>query len=182
MTGSKSDERADVAGLSLGDAIAARKTLGDAIAAETSEDENQFLCIRLRDSRYAIPIGKVAEVLSPTGVTRVPHLPAHVRGVFNRHGKVTAVLDLATFSGTESEDNPKRMVVLEHAGLEAAVPVSEIVGIIQVPSSAIEPPLAHVSGARAFVTGQIDNPDGILSVLDVPILLENSRVRRERGA
>ncbi len=91
------------------------------------------------------------------------------------------MLDLASFSGTESEDDPKRMVVLEHAGFEAAVPVSEVVGIIQVPLSAVEPPLAHLSGELAFVTGQIDNPNGILSVLDVRVLLENSRVRRERG-
>lgn len=168
--------------MSLGDAIAARKESGDARVNETLELEQQFLCIRLRERRYAIPLEQVAEVLSPTGVTHVPHLPVHVRGVFNRHGKVTAVLDLASFSGSESEDQPKRMVVLEYQGLEAAVPVSEVVGIIQVAKSAVEPPLAHISGELIFVTGQIDSPGGILSVIDARILLENSRVHRERGS
>ncbi|HSI03422.1 MAG TPA: chemotaxis protein CheW [Myxococcota bacterium] len=155
-----------------------KRALGDQAIADDVEPEAEFLCVRLRDRRYAIPIGQVAEVLSPTTVTRVPHMPSHVRGVFNRHGKITAVLDLAAFSAIETEESPKRLVVLQHDQLEAAVPVSEVIGLVQVRLSQIEPPLAHLSGELAFVTGQIDGDDGILSVLDARILLENSRVRR----
>ena len=68
--------------------------------------------------------------------------------------------------------------MLQHEQLEAAVPVSEVVGLLQVRLSKIEPPLAHLSGELGFVTGQIDGDEGILSVLDARILLENSRVRR----
>lgn len=164
--------------MGLNEALAVRKALGDQATAEDVEPEAEYLCVRLHDRRYAIPIGQVAEVLSPTTVTRVPHMPSHVRGVFNRHGKITAVLDLAAFSGTESEASPKRLVVLQHEALEAAVPVTEIVGLVQVRVSAIEPPLAHLAGELSFVTGQINGDEGILSVLDARVLLENSRVRR----
>lgn len=164
--------------MALGEALSLKKALGDQAVIENVEPEAEYLCVRLHDRRYAIPIGQVAEVLSPTTVTRVPHMPTHVRGVFNRHGKITAVLDLASFSGTETEESPKRMVVLQHGALEAAVPVSEVIGIMQVRLSTIEPPLAHVAGELAFVTGQINGDDGVLSVLDARILLENSRVRR----
>lgn len=164
--------------MGLNEALAVKKALGDQAIAENVEPEAEYLCVRLHDRRYAIPIGQVAEVLSPTTVTRVPHMPSHVRGVFNRHGKITAVLDLAAFSGTESEDSPKRLVVLQHDQLEAAVPVTEIVGLVQVRLSAIEPPLAHLAGELAFVTGQINGDEGIMSVLDACVLLENSRVRR----
>ncbi len=81
MAGSKTDrdESANSATLSLNQAIAARKELGDAVTGENAEAESQFLCIRLKERRYAIPISQVAEVLSPTGVTRVPHLPRGAR-------------------------------------------------------------------------------------------------------
>ena len=164
--------------MGLNEALAVKRALGDQAVLQNVEPEAEFLCVRLRDRRYAIPIGQVAEVLSPTTVTRVPHMPSHVRGVFNRHGKITAVLDLAAFSASESEESPKRLVVLQHEHLEAAVPVSEVVGLLQVRLSKIEPPLAHLSGELGFVTGQIDGDEGVLSVLDARILLENSRVRR----
>src|SRR5436190_13140330 len=83
--------------MGLAEAIAVKKALGDQAVIENVEAEAEYLCIRLHDRRYAIPIGQVAEVLSPTAITRVPHLPSHVRGVFNRHGKITAVLDHASF-------------------------------------------------------------------------------------
>jgi purine-binding chemotaxis protein CheW len=177
-TGSDGDDQAKGAAMGLGEALALRRALGDQAVAENVEPEAEYLCVRLHDRSYAIPIGQVAEVLSPTAVTRVPHMPSHVRGVFNRHGKITAVLDLASFSGTESEESPKRMVVLQHGGLEAAVPVSEVIGLVQVRVSKIEPVLAHLAGELAFVTGQINGDEGILSVLDARVLLENSRVRR----
>ncbi len=176
--GASGNDDAKTSSIGLNEALAVKRALGDQAIADEVEPEAEYLCVRLRDRRYAIPIGQVAEVLSPTTVTRVPHMPDHVRGVFNRHGKITAVLDLAAFSGIEGEESPKRLVVVQHEQLEAAVPVSEVVGLVQVRMSAIEPPLAHLVGELAFVTGQIDADGGILSVLDARILLENSRVRR----
>lgn len=166
--------------VSLAEALERRRQDGESIieTAQAAEVEHEFLCMRLRERRYAIPIGQVAEVITPTVVTQVPHLPAHIRGVFNRHGKVTAVLDLAMFSGIDVEEQPKRMVVLEVGELEAAVPVTDIVGIISVGESKIEPPLPHLAHDLGFVSGQINFEDSVISVLDAGVLLENARHKR----
>lgn len=167
------------AGTSLDAALTLRRELGDDAIAELDAPDVDLLCVRLHDRRYGIPILQVAEVLPPAIITRVPHMPAHVRGVFNRQGKVTAVLDLAIFSGIETEPSPKRMVVVRHGALEAAIPVSDVVGILHVHHDAIEPPLSHVKSELGFVTGQVNGDDGVLSVLDARVLLENSRVRNQ---
>jgi purine-binding chemotaxis protein CheW len=167
----------------LADALSQNRNAAGALVQQAEEAETEFLRLRLRDRQYAIPIGQVAEVIQPMGVTVVPHLPPYIRGVFNRHGKVTAVLDLAAFAGTEVEDKPKRLVVLEAGDLEAAVPVSDIVGIVSVRKSAIEPPLPHVARELGFVAGQLNLSDTVVTIIDATLLLENSRVRRgERTA
>lgn len=173
------DRDTPTAHASLTEALALRRELGDDAIAEVEAPDVDLLCVRLHDRRYGIPIRQVAEVLPPAIITRVPHMPAHIRGVFNRQGKVTAVLDLAIFSGIESEPSPRRMVVVTHGGLEAAIPVSDVVGILHVHRDAIEPPLHHVKAELVFVTGQVNNDDGVISVLDARVLLENGRMRTQ---
>jgi purine-binding chemotaxis protein CheW len=162
---------------SLADALALRRELGDDAIAEIRTPDVDLLCVRLHDRRYGIPINQVAEVLPPAIITRVPHMPSHIRGVFNRGGKVTAVLDLAIYSGIESEPSPRRMVVVSHGALDAAIPVSDVVGILHIHQDDIEPPIGHAKNETGFVTGQVNGDDGVLSVLDARVLLENSRVR-----
>lgn len=164
-------------GTTLDEALALRRELGDRAIVEIKAPDVDLLCVRLHDRLYGIPINQVAEVLPPAIITRVPHMPAHVRGVFNRQGKVTAVLDLAIYSGIETDTKPKRMVVLSHGPLEAAVPVSDVVGILHVHEDDVEPPLGHLKTEMAFITGQVNGDDGVLSVIDARVLLENSRVR-----
>lgn len=153
------------------------RTLADAARAAA---EREYLCFKLHERKYAVPIEQVAEVLAPTTATEVPHLPAHIRGVFNRHGIVTTILDLAVFSGTDLEDKPKRLVVLEAGELVAAVPVTEVVGIVSVGADKIEPPLPHLAHELGFVVGQLNIDESVMSVLDSSILLAASR--NERGS
>lgn len=135
----------------------------------------EFLCVRIKDRRYAIPVAGVAEVVTPGDVTPVPHTPAYIRGVFNRHGHVSTVLDLARFTGTDVEENPARLVVLEADSLEAAVPVTEVTGIMALGSEDVAPPLPSVAHESGFIIGQITQGSDILSVIDVSILLGSGR-------
>ncbi len=137
--------------------------------------EIEFLCVRIKDRRYAIPVAWVAEVVTPGDVTPVPHTPSYIRGVFNRHGHVSTVLDLAQFTGTELEENPTRLVVLEADSLEAAVPVTEVTGIVAMANEDVAPPLPSVAHESGFIIGQITQGSDILSVIDVSILLGSGR-------
>lgn len=46
------------------------------------------------DVRYAVPIGDVQEIITPTALTELPHAPEAVAGVADHRGQVIPILDL----------------------------------------------------------------------------------------
>jgi purine-binding chemotaxis protein CheW len=63
-----------------------------ASAAESTAE--QYLTFKLGNEVFALDIEKVREVLDFTTVTRVPRMPAFMRGVINLRGSVIPVVDL----------------------------------------------------------------------------------------
>jgi purine-binding chemotaxis protein CheW len=63
-----------------------------AVAAEATA--TQYLTFNLGGEVFALDIEKVREVLDFTAVTRVPRMPAFMRGVINLRGSVIPVVDL----------------------------------------------------------------------------------------
>ncbi len=52
-----------------------------------------YLTFALGEESFALPILRVREIIGITDITRVPRMPAHVRGVLNLRGKVIPVID-----------------------------------------------------------------------------------------
>ncbi len=61
---------------------------------ETITEVNQYFTFTLGDEDFALDIGKVREVLDYTTITKVPRMPAFLRGVINLRGNVVPVIDL----------------------------------------------------------------------------------------
>ena len=61
---------------------------------ETKVEANQYLTFTLSDEDFALDIGKVREVLDYTTITKIPRMPAYLRGVINLRGNVVPVIDL----------------------------------------------------------------------------------------
>ncbi|MBI9107310.1 MAG: purine-binding chemotaxis protein CheW [Spirochaetales bacterium] len=55
---------------------------------------NQFVTFKIEEETYAIDVFKIREILEVPDITRVPGMPAMIRGVINIRGSVVPVLDL----------------------------------------------------------------------------------------
>jgi purine-binding chemotaxis protein CheW len=66
---------------------------------ETAANPGQYLTFLVAGEEYATPVGRLREVVSFTGATRVPAAPAWIRGVMNLRGRVVPVIDLAVKLG-----------------------------------------------------------------------------------
>lgn len=69
---------------------------------ETSKDVGEnalFVICRVDTELWAIACGCLREMLAIPEVTRVPEMPAYVRGVFNLRGTIVPALDLRVFFG-----------------------------------------------------------------------------------
>lgn len=130
----------------------------------------EVVTVRLGASRYAVPMGVVAEVGRPPALTRVPGLPGWVAGVANWRGRVLAVIDLRPLLGEAATplDRRGRLAVLRRGSVAVGLLVDAVEGTRLVEPDLVEPTLAHLPGrAAGLLAGQVTDPDGPCGVLDV---------------
>ena len=83
----------------------------------TNVDPTQFLSFQLAGEEYAVNILRVKEIIEYDDLTRVPGMPASVRGVINLRGRVVPVVDLALrFGLPESQITPRSCIVMVEIG------------------------------------------------------------------
>jgi purine-binding chemotaxis protein CheW len=138
----------------------------------------QYLTFFIRSEEYAAGILRVREILEYETVTRVPGMPAHVRGVINLRGAVLPVIDLAAKFGND-ETAPTRttcIVVIEtHAGGEmilVGLLADAVSQVIDLAAAQIEPPPSFGTGIRIdFLTGMGKLDGRLVLLLDLDRIL-----------
>ncbi len=61
-----------------------------------------YVLVKLREGLFALPSAQVVEMVLLSGVSAVPQVPPHVRGVINLRGKVLPLVDLRRRLGMPS--------------------------------------------------------------------------------
>jgi purine-binding chemotaxis protein CheW len=88
----------------------------------------QYLTFHLGTDEYALGILQVREIIGLDRVTRVPGVPAWIRGVINLRGHVVPVIDLALKFGLPRGDIDRRPgIVIADSALEGE---QTVVGIL----------------------------------------------------
>jgi len=85
----------------------------------------QVVTLGVGDERFAVPVGRVQEILDRRRISRIPNAPAHVLGVIDVRGTGVSVVDLRAVLGLPhaADDDATRIVVLwvETGGRRAKV-------------------------------------------------------------
>ncbi|MDB4907036.1 MAG: hypothetical protein JWO05_1820 [Gemmatimonadetes bacterium] len=92
----------------------------------------QYLSFVLAGEEYAVEILRVKEIIEYDSLTRVPAMPAAVRGVINLRGRVVPVVDLALRFGLPASPLTRRscIVMVELAQATSNGDASLVVGIL----------------------------------------------------
>lgn len=81
--------------------------------------EHQFLTLTLAGERYAVPVGRVREVLEPTRVTKLPCSAPYLKGIIDIRGRGVAVVDLRLrFGMSETVIGADTAIVVVETGFE----------------------------------------------------------------
>jgi len=138
----------------------------------------QYLTFFIRSEEYAAGILRVREILEYETVTRVPGMPAHVRGVINLRGAVLPVIDLAAKFGHDETTATRTtcIVVIEthHDGelLVVGLLADAVSQVIDLAGEQIEPPPSFGTGVRIdFITGMGKLDGRLVLLLDLDRLL-----------
>jgi purine-binding chemotaxis protein CheW len=174
----------------------------EAIASATAQDESalavldasiiQCLGFRLHQDTYALPLLRVREIIRFEGTTRVPRVPACIRGVVNLRGNVVPVVDLAVWLGRPETPMTSRtclLVVEATAGTDFSLVGLVIDGVNQVldiRSEDLEPPPPFgMLMPSEFIAGMTKVGDRFAYLLDLDRLLADgvfARTLSTRGA
>ena len=81
-----------------------------------------YLIFQLGDDRYALDTARLAEVLPPLSLKRIPQAAAGIAGVFSHHGAAVPVVDLAALAlGRPAKESlSTRLVLVRQPGPDGA--------------------------------------------------------------
>ena len=114
------------------------------------DERQQVVIFRIGDDYLSCPISQVREIIQLQEVTPVPSTPDTVRGIINRRGDITTILDLPKLLNidTELDENNSQLMILYDEDEDIGVMVSEVTEIptvdrddIDEPSKALETPV-----------------------------------------
>ena len=138
----------------------------------------QYLTFFIHGEEYAVGILRVKEIIEFESVTRVPSVPAHVRGVINLRGAVLPVVDLsAKFGGEQSEPSRTTCIVVVETQLRGEVIVAGVMAdavseVVDLAAEQIDPPPSFGTGVRVdFLTGMGKLDGRLVLILDIDRVL-----------
>jgi len=139
---------------------------------------DQYLTFFIRSEEYAVAILRVKEIIEFESVTRVPAMPAHVRGVINLRGSVLPVIDLsAKFGHGESVPARTTCIVVVETQVDGEVLVAGVIAdavseVVDLPAVQIEPPPPFGTNIRVDFLAGMGKLDGrLVLILDLDRIL-----------
>lgn len=135
--------------------------------APTAEERRELLVVGVAESRYAIAVERVREIVRLATVTRVPRTPDWLAGVVALRGEIVEVVDLRRRIGSSRTawTRSSRIVVIhgEDAGV-AGILVDSVIGVLRVPEQDV---LATDGRDFRAVVEMVRTADGFVGVLDL---------------
>lgn len=144
---------------------------------------DQYLTFTLAEETFAVEIVKVREVIDYVHVTRVPRMPAYLRGVINLRGSVVPVIDLRLLLGMPSiEKTVDTCVIIAEVQFEGDVLhlgmlTDSVQEVIDVNPNQIDPPpkMGTVLDTN-FIRGMGKRDEGFFIILNIDRVLSVDEV------
>jgi purine-binding chemotaxis protein CheW len=146
-------------------------------------EHSQYLLFDVAEQMYAIPVGRVVEILSLPQLTRVPRLTENVRGLMNLRGTVLPVVDLsARFGFGPSRVTRHTTVVVVDVDADGsktrigfiADVVHDVVAFSQ--SGILPPPAFGTTIDVSFLRGMLKLGERFLFLMDVDRVLSVAEI------
>lgn len=139
----------------------------------------QYLTFWLNGQEYGLELLRVREIRGYTGITSIPNMPAHIKGVMNLRGTVLPVIDLRLkFSMPEKPYTKFTVVIIAKSGEKnVGLVVDAVSDVLSIPSQQINPPPDFGFAVdRSFIVGLLKASERLSILLDLDNLLSESEV------
>ncbi len=105
-------------------------------------EEGQMVIFRLGKEKFAVPIGKVREIITMQNITIVPRTHECIEGIINLRGRVIPIFNIKKkFNLPQSNgDKAARIIVVDVDGHTVGMIVDEVSEVLTMQSSIMEKP------------------------------------------
>jgi len=144
----------------------------------TEPEQTVFLSFHIAGEEYAIPVARVSKVIEFDCLTKVPNMPACIRGLMNLRGAVVPCVDLGVkFGSTAMELTKWTCVVVVEVQLDGEATVMGIMAdalgeVIETSPGEIDPPPAFGTRIRVdYLSGMVKVGRKFVLILDIDRVL-----------
>ena len=154
-------------------------TVTSSHTASSKEEIKQYLTFWLNGQEYGLELLRVREIRGYTGITSIPNMPAHIKGVMNLRGTVLPVIDLRLkFAMPEKPYTKFTVIVIAKSGEKnVGLVVDAVSDVLSIPSHQINPPPDFGFAVdHNFIVGLLKASERLSILLDLDKLLSESEV------
>jgi purine-binding chemotaxis protein CheW len=146
-----------------------------------AEKETKVIVFRLNEEEYGAEVRVIRSIERMQPVTRMPQMPAFVKGVINLRGVITPVIDLKTrlALGDTVQDQQTRIIIVSVHDMQVGLIVDAATDVIDIPVHAIEPPPMLLEGIHSsFIRGVAKLPERLLILLNLDQVLSQEEFQQ----
>lgn len=152
----------------------AKQQSGDKKVSNENHILGKVMTFYIGDQIYGIEIQNVVEIIEMAPITRVPHVPAYIKGIINVRSKVVPIVDIRTRFGKEEIPYTSRTctIILTLDDMTVGIIVDSVADVEDIHSGDISAtPEARTVNTNAFIQYMIRSKDTVKLILDVEKLL-----------
>jgi purine-binding chemotaxis protein CheW len=130
---------------------------------------NRYICFRLGDEEFAIPLLAVREVIGVPSVTPVPQTPSYFLGIMNLRGLVISVMDLRLKMNIKGQDSSESTVIILDLGdYNLGVLVDEVISVVAIDDKSLgQKPQVDSSKMADAIRGVFRKDEKLVLILDI---------------
>ena len=158
--------------------LSMKNTLKAGDERKIEEEFFQYIVIRLGDEQYGIDIRYIDNIVRMQHITRVPKVPAYLKGVINLRGEIIPVMSIRLKMGLEEDVITKatRIIIIKMEGNDAVgLLVDEVLEVVTLSSNQIERVVYDSKEEKAnFIFGVGKDKNGLISLMDLNLVLADT--------
>ena len=134
------------------------------------KDRTQYIKIKMGDEMFGIDIKYIDNIVRMQSITRVPKVPAYIKGVINLRGEVIPVYNLRLKMGMQEVEETKkfRIIIIKMDGNYVGLIVDEVREVITLQDDLVEKVYRDPNEpTQNFLLGVGKDGDNLISLLDL---------------
>ncbi len=145
--------------------------MNEAAKAGGKEEAIQYIVVRLGEEQFGIDIRFIDNIVRMQSITRVPKVPAYLKGVINLRGEVIPVMSIRMKMGLPADEYTRttRIIILklEQQG-NVGIIVDEVREVVTLTDAQVDK-LSYDSREEKvnYITGVGKHGDELISLLDL---------------